>query len=593
MNEMISQCPKCMTSFRVTEEQLDVAGGQVRCGYCMNVFMGREYLISGGQSDGLVDEDVLRSLIDPREESSDQQTSPPSTEFSDANALTTKLTQSEEVRQFDGIQSGADLSYSAESEPLSPDKDALSDSLIEPEIQLIEERLKFDEDDLRSSSDEDWALALLAELEDPPASSSQASKDQVASDEWDPLQELMSEPAVEPNDKTSVQATRSGLGFEEIIFDSVPDFDDEPLQQLTNEPLIDAPEASPLVQGDASSEFVQVDPIEMAELPEQAFDPEQRLEQEQGLVEEQTSSPEPNRWDAELALGDEHALLSTEPLPESETLVDHAEEPADVWGSMVEEIETDYSVPADGLKPDPEPRSTSSADEDPSNEYLYEDASSVYASQGSGASEAISLSEMLLHSPANEPTPTAADRRQHTTDFLPQHIDLETQDAELTSEPKPMPWNWVAGVAGMVLLLVLQYTYFYWSDLITSDRTRPILTTICNVVGCELPLYRDLGNIEQQLVVRVHTEIDDALAADIIIKNKSSIGQPFPVLQLTFSDMRNQPVATRKFFPNEYLDGELRGEALMPSGSPIRLSLIVRDPGADATNYELKLLPTL
>ncbi|MYF29665.1 MAG: DUF3426 domain-containing protein [Gammaproteobacteria bacterium] len=39
---LISECPSCQTRFRVTEEQLAVADGRVRCGACLAVFDGRE-----------------------------------------------------------------------------------------------------------------------------------------------------------------------------------------------------------------------------------------------------------------------------------------------------------------------------------------------------------------------------------------------------------------------------------------------------------------------------------------------------------------------------------------------------------------------
>ena len=39
---IVSECPSCQTRFRVTEEQLAVADGRVRCGACLAVFDGRE-----------------------------------------------------------------------------------------------------------------------------------------------------------------------------------------------------------------------------------------------------------------------------------------------------------------------------------------------------------------------------------------------------------------------------------------------------------------------------------------------------------------------------------------------------------------------
>ncbi|GAA3931583.1 DUF3426 domain-containing protein [Litoribacillus peritrichatus] len=41
--ELITQCPKCQTSFKVRNEQLKVAEGLVRCGSCLHVFNAVEY----------------------------------------------------------------------------------------------------------------------------------------------------------------------------------------------------------------------------------------------------------------------------------------------------------------------------------------------------------------------------------------------------------------------------------------------------------------------------------------------------------------------------------------------------------------------
>ena len=46
MIEAITQCPECQTSFRVTEAQLRIAEGSVRCGACLHVFQAEDYLLS-------------------------------------------------------------------------------------------------------------------------------------------------------------------------------------------------------------------------------------------------------------------------------------------------------------------------------------------------------------------------------------------------------------------------------------------------------------------------------------------------------------------------------------------------------------------
>src|SRR5690606_10834985 len=42
MDPGVTQCPRCGTSFRVTEAHLAVAAGAVRCGSCMHIFNARD-----------------------------------------------------------------------------------------------------------------------------------------------------------------------------------------------------------------------------------------------------------------------------------------------------------------------------------------------------------------------------------------------------------------------------------------------------------------------------------------------------------------------------------------------------------------------
>jgi predicted Zn finger-like uncharacterized protein len=50
---LATQCPQCLTIFRVANDQLKLRGGLVRCGSCKNVFNGNEFLVEAGISDGL------------------------------------------------------------------------------------------------------------------------------------------------------------------------------------------------------------------------------------------------------------------------------------------------------------------------------------------------------------------------------------------------------------------------------------------------------------------------------------------------------------------------------------------------------------
>jgi predicted Zn finger-like uncharacterized protein len=47
---LVTRCPECSTSFRVTEDQLAVANGAVRCGACLQVFSATDHLVEGVES---------------------------------------------------------------------------------------------------------------------------------------------------------------------------------------------------------------------------------------------------------------------------------------------------------------------------------------------------------------------------------------------------------------------------------------------------------------------------------------------------------------------------------------------------------------
>ena len=49
---LATQCPHCLTIFRVASDQLKLRGGLVRCGSCRQVFNGNEFLVEPSIADG-------------------------------------------------------------------------------------------------------------------------------------------------------------------------------------------------------------------------------------------------------------------------------------------------------------------------------------------------------------------------------------------------------------------------------------------------------------------------------------------------------------------------------------------------------------
>ena len=62
LEPLITQCPNCQTRFRVTETQLQIARGSVRCGSCLTVFPGIDHLLWEATDSFATEKDAQEAL---------------------------------------------------------------------------------------------------------------------------------------------------------------------------------------------------------------------------------------------------------------------------------------------------------------------------------------------------------------------------------------------------------------------------------------------------------------------------------------------------------------------------------------------------
>lgn len=142
-----------------------------------------------------------------------------------------------------------------------------------------------------------------------------------------------------------------------------------------------------------------------------------------------------------------------------------------------------------------------------------------------------------------------------------------------------------------LFLLGFQITYFQKDSLSREPEWHSFYQSFCGLFGCTLPELYNVDEIRTQvLTVKDHPHYRDALIADIVIVNLANIEQPYPQLELMFTNTSAQVVAARTFKPEEYLRGELAGtQALMPSRQAVHIALEIDDPGKSATGYTIAL----
>ena len=141
----------------------------------------------------------------------------------------------------------------------------------------------------------------------------------------------------------------------------------------------------------------------------------------------------------------------------------------------------------------------------------------------------------------------------------------------------------------LLIILIAQAGWFHYEKLARYPQVTMVYSKICEHLDCELPELRNLSKISSQnLVVRSHPTVRQALIIDTVIINEASFPQPFPDIALYFSDINNQVVAQRLIHPEEYLSPELLAWETMPPQQAIHISLELADPGKEAVNYQLR-----
>lgn len=154
-----TQCPKCRTRFRVTDEQLGIAKGKVRCGHCMDVFNAVEHKVASvaTQTPGASSEASNSAPVEaPPRTASDQTSSERSatgftSDITDENFI---FADNPEEDAEEGRYAGTRLTFS---------DDELSDSFRGFDDRDSSARDHTDDDDLAKNVDESWAEAILQE----------------------------------------------------------------------------------------------------------------------------------------------------------------------------------------------------------------------------------------------------------------------------------------------------------------------------------------------------------------------------------------------------------------------------------------------
>lgn len=173
----------------------------------------------------------------------------------------------------------------------------------------------------------------------------------------------------------------------------------------------------------------------------------------------------------------------------------------------------------------------------------------------------------------------------------PLALNKKTTASNSTRANYSFPWFWFSASVLMVLVMIAQIGYFKFDTWSRHPDYRPFYTIACEALECKLPAVQDVSKMNtQHFMVRPHPDVNQALYIDTLLINNAAYNQPFPDLQLIFTGLEDQVIASRSFKPKEYLAGELAGATVMPQKVPIHIAFEIVNPSVEAVSYQIKLM---
>lgn len=524
---LLTRCPHCSTTFRLTQAQLDIADGAVRCGACYQVFHAAEH--------------TVKTSVVEEHRKVEQEPDPVEEAF--------------EIETTDGL----DPYDTSDIEAIESDTDDFFDQELEASLDHDTSLEDFGYEDAKPTSqskhDEGWAEELLKEL---------------GEDDDDEL--LINDK--EEKDPVIISGDNA-FSLEE------PDADTRPRERKSAELS-----ETFLNLGNFSSD----DPFAISDIEEEEFNlPEEGGVDESWakamLSElEDEDRPQPPKTPNELSIlsDDEDEPADDGPFAAKELSKDRREiiERAKQEKQKQKELNK-QSLVVKPLEQDESDVFYQAPEWDEQYESGYEEVDELVNLDSSLADKELeTITPENLFSESDD----LVEQQIHLSE-----LEYDDQGASEANRSK-LVWGLGSLLLLGILAIQYIYFNFESLALNPNTRpwaektcgvlgcTLPPQTDVSQIVGTNL-------------VVRSHPYEKNALVIDVIIKNRANFVQPYPQVQLSFEDPQGNPLASRRFAPREYIKDKSINLNRMPINVPVHLTLEIVDPGKDAVNYQLHFLP--
>jgi predicted Zn finger-like uncharacterized protein len=163
-----------------------------------------------------------------------------------------------------------------------------------------------------------------------------------------------------------------------------------------------------------------------------------------------------------------------------------------------------------------------------------------------------------MESPKSESEPSVpAVAELETPATLAQQVQFVEELTDEVPEPAPRKASGTGMLIALTLALALlaQAAYYFRVELAARlPGLKPLLVQYCELLACTVELPR-----KAELIVIESSELEsdsnrsNIVNLHVLVHNRAPYAQAYPSLELTLTDLQDQPVARRVFHPADYL----------------------------------------
>ncbi len=194
-----------------------------------------------------------------------------------------------------------------------------------------------------------------------------------------------------------------------------------------------------------------------------------------------------------------------------------------------------------------------------------------------------SVDEVMATEPIEHAEPVAPQT-------LAEQIKLLTNDEPVTIT-LPRRWPWALANAALLVVLLLQGTYFFRVDLAAQlPGLKPLLVRACIALNCEVSLPRDSEQIGiESSSLEAHPDAARLITLHALLRNHAPYAQAYPELELSLNDMDDRPLARRILRPQDYLPASRPAETGLAARRELEIALNLDVADLNPAGYRLFL----